>query len=127
MNWFNSQVVKADKTILIVSGINILFSTLYLMMNIRNYFDYQSMAGALNGESFIYMAAFQIIILCGLALMFFGNKIGFYIYLVGQLLSYVYPIITGTVDTVWGLLILPILIVPIFFGVFYYTNLKKMY
>ena len=127
MNWFNAQAVKADETILIVSGINILFSTLYLMMNIRNYFDYQSMPGSLNGESFIYMAAFQIIILSGLALIFFGNKKGFYIYLVGQLLSYIYPIITGTIDTVWGLLILPILIVPIFFGVFYYRNLNKMY
>ena len=127
MNWFNAQAVKADETILIVSGINILFSTLFLMMNIRNYFDYKSMPGSLNGESFIYMAAFQIIILSGLALIFFGNKKGFYIYLVGQLLSYIYPIITGTIDTVWGLLILPILIVPIFFGVFYYRNLNKMY
>ena len=127
MNWFNSLAVKSDKTLLIVCGINIVFSTLYLIMNIRNYFDYQSMAGSLNGDSFIFMAAFQIIILTGLTFMFFGNRKGFYIYLVGQLISYIYPIMTGTMDTVWGILILPILIVPIFFGVFYYRNLKKMY
>jgi len=127
MNWFNSKTVKKDNTILIVCGINILFSTLYLIINMRDYFDYQSMIGALNGNSFIYMAAFQIVILTGLVLMFFGNKKGFYIYFIGQIISFIYPIVTGTVDTVWGLLILPILIVPILFAIFYYRNLKKMY
>lgn len=127
MNWFNSKTEKKDDTILAVCGLNIVLSTLYLIMNIRGYFDYQSMVGALNGTSFIYMAAFQLVILTSLVLMFFGNKKGFYIYLVGQLISYVYPIATGTGDTVWGLLILPHLIVPIVFGVFYFRNLNKMY
>ena len=127
MNWFSSQAVKKDNTILIVCGINILFSTLYLVINMLNYYNYQSMIGALNGKSFIYMAAFQLVILTGLVLMFFGNRGGFYIYLVGQLISYVYPIMTGTIDTVWGLLILPILIVPILFGVFYFKSLNKMH
>ena len=85
------------------------------------------MTGALNGISFIYMAAFQIVILTGLVLMFFGNKKGFYIYLFGQAISFIYPIATGTTDTVWGLLILPVLIVPIPFAIFYYRNLNKMY
>lgn len=116
-----------DNSILIFSGINILFSVLYLFMNIRSYYDYQSMIGALNGKSFIYMAAFQVLILTGIVWMFFGNKRGFYIYLVGQLVSYLYPVVTGTTDTVWGMLILPVLIVPILFAVFYYRNLNKMY
>ena len=85
------------------------------------------MTGALNGISFIYMAAFQIVIITGLVLMFFGTKKGFYIYLFGQAISFIYPIVTGTVDTVWGLLILPVLIVPIPFAIFYYRNLNKMY
>ena len=127
MNWFNSRAAKMDNSILIFSGINILFSVLYLFMNIRSYYDYQSMIGALNGKSFIYMAAFQVLILTGIVWMFFGNKRGFYIYLVGQLVSYLYPVVTGTTDTVWGMLILPILIVPILFAVFYYRNLKKMH
>jgi hypothetical protein len=127
MNWFNSVTVKKDNTILIVCGINILFSTLYLIINMRNYSDYQSMIGVLNGISFIYMAVFQIVILTGLVLMFFGNKKGFYIYIIGQVISLIYPIATGTVDTVWGLLILPVLIVPIPFAIFYYRNLNKMY
>ena len=71
MNWFSSQAVKKDDTILIVCGINILFSTLYLVINMLNYYNYQSMIGALNGKSFIYMAAFQLVILTGLVLMFF--------------------------------------------------------
>jgi hypothetical protein len=127
MNWFNSVTVKKDNTILIVCGINILFSILYLIINMRNYSDYQSMIGVLNGISFIYMAVFQIVILTGLVLMFFGNKKGFYIYIIGQVISLIYPIATGTVDTVWGLLILPVLIVPIPFAIFYYRNLNKMY
>ena len=127
MNWFNSRTAKMDNSILIFSGINILFSVLYLFMNIRSYYDYQSMIGALNGKSFIYMAAFQVLILTGIVWMFFGNKRGFYIYLVGQLVSYLYPVVTGTTDTVWGMLILPVLIVPILFAVFYYRNLNKMY
>ena len=127
MNWFKSETPKKDNTFLIVCGINILFSTLYLIINLRNFSDYQSMIGALNGTSFIYMAAFQIVILTGLVLMFFGNKTGFYTYLIGQLLSFIYPVVTGTADTVWGLLILPVLIVPIPFAIFYYRNLKKIH
>ena len=126
MNWFNSKTAKRDNTILTMCGVNIFLSTLYLIMNIVGYYNYQSMQ-ALNGTSFIYMATFQLVILTGLVLMFFGNKNGFYIYLVGQLISYVYPIATGTIDTAWGLLILPHLIVPIVFGVYYFRNLKKMY
>ena len=126
MNWFTSKTVKKDDTITTVCGSNIILSALLLIMDIGGYFNYQSM-GALHGTSFIYMAAFQIVILTGLALMFFGNKKGFNIYLVGQVVSYIYPIATGTVDTVWGLLVLPHLIVPIIFAIFYYRNLKKMY
>jgi len=126
MNWFTSTTVKKDDTITTVCGSNIILSALLLIMDIGGYFNYQSM-GALNGTSFIYMAAFQIIILTGLVLMFFGNKKGFNIYLVGQVVSYIYPIATGTVDIVWGLLVLPHLIAPIVFAIFYYRNLKKMY
>ena len=96
-------------------------------MNVRNYFDYRSMIETFNATSFIYMAVFQIIILTGLLLMFFGNKKGFYIYVIGQATSLIYPIVTGTADTVWGLLILPVLIVPIPFAIFYYRSLNKMY
>ena len=127
MNWFNSKTIKKDNTILMACGINIVFSILYLVMNIRNYYDYQSMIGVLHSGSFIYMAAFQLVILTGLVLMLFGNKGGFYIYLVGQLISYAYPIMTDSGDTVWGLLILPILIGPILFGIFYLKSLNKMY
>ncbi len=77
MNWFDSQAAKKNNNFLIFSGINILFSALYLFMNIRSYYDYQSMIGALNGKSFIYMAAFQVVMLTGIVLMFFGNKKGF--------------------------------------------------
>jgi hypothetical protein len=127
MNWFNSQTAKKNNNILIVCGINILFSTLYMLSNVVSYSDYQSMMGALNGASFIYMAGFQTIILTGLVLIFFGNKKGFYIYLTGQIISFIYPIVTGTTETVWGLLILPILVAPIVFAVFYYRNLNKLY
>jgi hypothetical protein len=126
MNWFTSKTVKKDDTITTVCGSNIILSALLLIMDIRGYFEYQSM-GALHGTSFIYMAAFQIVILTGLVLMFFGDKKGFYIYLGGQVISYIYPIATGTIDTVWGLLILPHLIAPIVFAIFYYRNLKKLY
>lgn len=67
----------------------------------------------------------NIIILTGVSFMLFGNRIGFYIYLVEQLISFIYTIMTGTMDTVWGILILPILIVPIFFGVFLLQVLKE--
>ena len=122
-----TKSLKHSKTFQVVCAINIFLSFAYTFLNIRNYYDYKSMPGALNGNSFLFMAAFEIVIIAGLSLMFVGKKKGFYLYLIGQLVSFIYPVISGTGDTVWGLLILPALIFPIIFAIFYIGNLKKLH
>jgi hypothetical protein len=113
-------------TFKIICGINILLSIIYIIHGISLYNDYKSMPGALYGNSFLIMDAFEIIIITGLVLMFFAKKKGFYFYLAGQLISFVYTIASGREDTVWGLLILPAFIVPILFTVYYSFHLKEL-
>ena len=126
MDLIKSKPQKKLEKYQVVCIINIVLSILLVFGYIISYYKYKSM-GALNGDSFLFMAAFEIIIITGLTLMAYSKIAGFYIYLVGQLISFIYPIVTGTIDTVWGLIIIPAIIVPVIFAIFYYRNLKKMH
>ncbi|MEI6820893.1 MAG: hypothetical protein WCL51_03090 [Bacteroidota bacterium] len=126
MEQINSTPFKNNNTLKIVCLINLLFSVILVYLDVKSYFDYKTMH-ALNSNSFIYMSVFEIIIITGLLLMLIGRRIGFTLYMIGQMVSYIYPIATNTGDTVWGLLTLPIVLGPIFFGIFYFRNLKKLH
>jgi hypothetical protein len=96
-----------------------------LINYISSYFSYKAM-DALNAESFLIMAAFEFITLTGVFLMWRLKKNGFYIYLTGQLATLIYPFATNTVDTVMGMLVLPLLIIGVLFIILYAINLKHM-
>lgn len=90
-----------------------------------SYFSYKAM-DALNAESFLIMAAFELITLSGVFLMWRLKKNGFYLYIMGQLAIMIYPFATNTVDTVMGFLVLPLLITGAVFIILYAINLKYM-
>ena len=92
---------------------------------INSYYQYQEMQ-ALNANSFIVMAGFELIILAGVVLMWKLKRTGFYVYLAGKLISLAYPFISGTADTVLGILVLPVIIVGIVFIILYASQLKYM-
>ncbi len=106
--------------------INFFFSAIVVYLDIKGYFNYKQMQ-ALNVNSFIYMGIIELIIISGLVLMFFEKENGFYTYIIGQLLSIIYPIVSGTGDTVLGLLTLPLIVGPVFFAIYYFRNLKNMH
>ncbi len=126
MEQINSNPSKNNNTLKIVCLINLLFSILIVVIDIRSYKLYLS-EGNLNANSFIYMLIFELVIITGLILLLLNRRIGFTLYMVGQMVSYIYPLATNTSDTVWGLLTLPIVLGPLFFGIFYFRNLKKLH
>jgi len=126
MEQINSNPSKNNNTLKIVCLINLLFSILIVVIDIRSYKLYLS-EGNLNANSFIYMLIFELVIITGLILLLLNRRIGFTLYMVGQMVSYIYPLATNTSDTVWGLLTLPIVLGPLFFGIFYFRNLKMLH
>jgi hypothetical protein len=110
-------------TLCILSFVGIALS---LFNYINSYFSYKEMK-ALFAESFLVMGIFELIILAGVLLMWKLKKSGFYIYAIGQVASLVFPLATGTVDTVMGLLTLPLLILAVLFIVLYGRQLKYMF
>ena len=92
---------------------------------INSYYQYLEMQ-ALNASSFIVMAAFELVILAGVVLMWKLKRTGFYIYVLGKLISLSYPFISGTTDTVLGILVLPVMILGIIFIILYASQLKYM-
>ena len=91
----------------------------------NSYYQYVEMQ-ALNASSFIVMAGFELIILAGVILMWKLRKTGFYIYLSGKLISLAYPFLSGTVDTVLGIFLLPAIILGLAFIILYASQLKYM-
>ena len=106
--------------------INFFFSAIVVYLDVKGYFNYKQMQ-ALNVDSFIYMGLIELVIIAGLVMMFFEKENGFYTYIIGQLLSIIYPIVSGTGDTVLGLMTLPLIVGPVFFAIYYFRNLKKMH
>ena len=92
---------------------------------INSYYQYLEMQ-ALNASSFIVMSAFELVILAGVVLMWKLKKTGFYIYVLGKLISLSYPYISGTADTVLGILVLPVMILGITFVILYASQRKYM-
>ncbi len=113
------------KTLCILSFIGI---TVWIIRDIQMYFDYKSMVGSLNKESFLVGIALNMLILFGVVLMMNLRKIGFYIYALLQLVWLVLPLIIGTwVDTYFGFLILPAVVFTPVFIALYGNNLKYMH
>ncbi len=83
------------------------------------------MEGALYTNSFLYMIAIEALALIGLLIMIFRKKVGFYMYVISQIIFLLYPIVSGTVDTVFGLLIIPAIAIPVAFIVYYSKNISK--
>jgi hypothetical protein len=98
---------------------------LSLFNYINSYFSYKAMK-ALYAESFLATGIFELVILAGVLLMWKLKKSGFYIYIIGQVVSLIFPFATGTVETVMGLLTLPVLILAAVFIVLYYRQLRYM-
>lgn len=100
---------------------------LWIVRDTKMYFDYKSMAGALNSESFLVGIGLNMIILSGVILMWKLKKIGFFIYSFFQITWLVLPMIIGTwIDTYFGFLILPTPIFTLGFIIMYGLNLKYM-
>ena len=93
---------------------------------INSYFDYKAMS-ALYADSFLVMALFKFVMLVGVLLMWQLRKIGFYLYLAGQVAALIYPFASSTADSVLGLLVLPILFISLLFIVLFARQLKYMY
>ncbi len=112
-------------TLCILSFIGI---ALWIVRDIRMYFDYKSMVGSLNKESFLVGIALNVMILFGVVLMMKLRKAGFYLYAFLQLVWLVLPLIIGTwVDTYFGFLILPAVVFTPVFIALYGKNLKYMH
>jgi hypothetical protein len=84
------------------------------------------MIGVLNTNSFLYMIAIEAFALAGLFILLMRKKFGFYIYVFSQFIFILYPLVSGTADTVFGLLILPIIGIPLAFIFYYYKNTDKL-
>ncbi len=112
------------KTLCILSIIGI---ALWITRDIKMYFEYKSMVGWINKESFLVGIALNMLILFGVVLMMKSKKIGFYIYAPFQLVWLALPFIIGSWgDTYFGFLILPAAVFTPIFIVMYGMNLKHM-
>jgi hypothetical protein len=122
----NTQQQKRPSSIEVLCALSLFVIILTILLNIRGYNDYSKMQGALNTKWFLIMIFLNIPTIIGLILMFFLKRVGFWIFLLGKVLYFVLPIIAGTVDTVFGLLVLPYFIESVTFIILFATRLKYM-
>jgi hypothetical protein len=122
----NTQQQKRPSSIEVLCALSLSVIILTILLNIRGYIDYSKMQGALNTKWFLIMIFLNIPTIIGLILMFFLKRVGFWIFLLGKVLYFVLPIIAGTVDTVFGLLVLPYFIESVTFIILFATRLKYM-